>query len=122
MAADDRQLSTELPQDAPGFPSPQAIIINVKIARTTGDIMTCKLAIPLHVVLQGLTCVTVALYGNTCLTQPDLVHKVQNILKSLFETGHSIPPEYSIDLTRPFPCVTRTGGSLYLMLFQVSSS
>ncbi|TPX09886.1 uncharacterized protein E0L32_008908 [Thyridium curvatum] len=99
VAADDRQLSTELPQDAPGFPSPQAIIINVRIARTTGDIMT-------------------SLYGNTCLTQPDLVHKVQNILKSLFETGHSIPPEYSIDLTRPFPCVTRTGGSLYLMLFQ----
>lgn len=41
-AADDRQLSAELPKDSPGFPPPEAMITNIKIARATGNIMTCK--------------------------------------------------------------------------------
>lgn len=63
-----------------------------------------------------------ALYGNTSLTQMDLVQNIQNILSSLYEIGQSVPLEYTIDLGRPFPAVTRTGGSLYLMLFQVGAS
>lgn len=44
VAADDRQFATELPLTSPGFKSPDALGINVRIARATGDIMTCKLA------------------------------------------------------------------------------
>lgn len=42
VAADDRQFATELPLTSPGFKSPDALGINVRIARATGDIMTCK--------------------------------------------------------------------------------
>lgn len=42
VAADDRQFATELPLTSPGFPSPDALGINVRIARATGDIMTCE--------------------------------------------------------------------------------
>lgn len=61
-----------------------------------------------------------ALYGNASLTQLDLVQNIQSILSSLYDVGQSMPIEYRIDLGRPFAAVTRTGGTLYLMLFQVS--
>ena len=41
--ADERQLRTELPRNAMGFQSPIALSINVRIARVTDDIMSCKL-------------------------------------------------------------------------------
>jgi hypothetical protein len=41
--ADERQLRTELPRNAMGFQSPIALAINVRIARVTDDIMSCKL-------------------------------------------------------------------------------
>lgn len=40
--ADERQLRIEFPRHAIGFQSPIALIINVRIARATDDIMSCK--------------------------------------------------------------------------------
>lgn len=60
-----------------------------------------------------------ALYGNTSITQLELVYKIQKILQNLYETGRSFPPALVLDFNRPLQTVTRTGASLYLMLFQV---
>lgn len=60
----------------------------------------------------------VALYGNTALSEIELVRKIQSILKSLHDTGQSIPRKYVLDFTRPQLAVSRTGASLYLMLYQ----
>lgn len=62
-----------------------------------------------------------ALYGNTSITQLDLVKRIQDILKELSEIGRSFPQALILDFTRPLGTVTRTGSSLYLMLFQVRS-
>jgi hypothetical protein len=43
MGADERQLRTNLPKPAVGFQPPLPLIINIQIARATGEIMTCKL-------------------------------------------------------------------------------
>ncbi|KAE8148490.1 hypothetical protein BDV25DRAFT_158169 [Aspergillus avenaceus] len=97
--ADERQLRAELPRQAMGFQSPVALAINVRIARTTDEIMT-------------------SLYGNASITQLELVDKIQKILHDLYEIGRSFPAALVLDFTRPLHNVTRTGASLYLMLFQ----
>ncbi|KAE8331808.1 hypothetical protein BDV39DRAFT_200953 [Aspergillus sergii] len=97
--SDERQLRAELPRQAIGFQSPIALAINVRIARATDEIMS-------------------SLYGNTSITQLELVYKIQNILQNLYETGRSFPPALVLDFSRPLQTVTRTGASLYLMLFQ----
>ncbi|KAB8231916.1 Zn(II)2Cys6 transcription factor [Aspergillus alliaceus] len=97
--SDERQLRAELPRQAIGFQSPIALAINVRIARATDEIMS-------------------SLYGNASITQMDLVHKIQKILQDLYETGRSFPPALVLDFNRPLHTVTRTGASLYLMLFQ----
>ncbi|KAJ5773311.1 hypothetical protein N7457_008207 [Penicillium paradoxum] len=100
--ADERQLCTELPRNAMGFQSPVALAINVRIARVTDDIMST----------------TTALYGNKSITQLELVQKIQQILQELHDTGRSFPKSLTLDFNRPLQLVTRTGASLYLMLFQ----
>ncbi|KAJ5164184.1 uncharacterized protein N7500_006014 [Penicillium coprophilum] len=97
--ADERQLQTELPRNAMGFQSPIALAINVRIARVTDDIMS-------------------SLYGNKSITQLELVQKIQQILQELHDTGRSFPKSLMLDFNRPLKLVTRTGASLYLMLFQ----
>ncbi|ETS86216.1 hypothetical protein PFICI_00044 [Pestalotiopsis fici W106-1] len=99
VAADDRQFATELPLTSPGFASPDALGINVRIARATGDIMT-------------------SLYGNAAVTEMELVRNIQAILSSLYNTGHCIPTEYTVDFASSHLIVSRTAASLYLMLFQ----
>ncbi|KAJ5316717.1 hypothetical protein N7508_001225 [Penicillium antarcticum] len=101
--ADERQLRTELPRNAVGFQSPIALAINVRIARVTDEIMS-------------------TLYGNKSITQLELVRNIQKILQELHETGRSFPKTLVLDFNRPLKAVTRTGASLYLMLFQVSYS
>ncbi|KAL2758877.1 hypothetical protein ACRALDRAFT_2097983, partial [Sodiomyces alcalophilus JCM 7366] len=81
-AADDRQLTFDLPRPAPGFPSPEPLNIKVRIARVTGEITT-------------------SLYGNRALSHLELVRKIQSILKSLHETGQAIPRDVVIDFTNP---------------------
>ena len=60
-----------------------------------------------------------ALYGNAPVSQLELVQSIQSILSNLYEIGHSIPMEYTVDFKGVDVKVTRTGASLYLMLFQV---
>lgn len=67
-----------------------------------------------------LTCT--ALYGNSSITELDLVKRIQDILKELSDIGRSFPQALVLDFTRPLGNVTRTGASLYLMLFQVRLS
>ncbi|KAJ6070067.1 hypothetical protein N7499_011954 [Penicillium canescens] len=97
--ADERQLRTELPRHAVGFQSPIALAINVRIARVTDEIMS-------------------TLYGNKSITQLELVRKIQDILQELHDTSRSFPQTLVLDFNRPLKAVTRTGASLYLMLFQ----
>ncbi|KAJ5110131.1 hypothetical protein N7532_002776 [Penicillium argentinense] len=97
--ADERQLRAGYPQHAAGFQSPVALTINVRIARITDEIMS-------------------SLYGNAAITQLDLVRKIQAILQELYEIGRSFPQSLVLDFNRPLGTVTRTGSSLYLMLFQ----
>ncbi|KAJ5087326.1 hypothetical protein N7456_010942 [Penicillium angulare] len=98
--ADERQLQTGLPRHAVGFPSPVPITINVRIARITDDIMC-------------------SLYGNASITQLELVGKIQDILQELYDIGKSFSQSLIIDFNnQQLEKVTRTGSSLYLMLFQ----
>jgi proline utilization trans-activator len=64
----------------------------------------------------------IALYGNKSITQLELVRKIQDILQELHDTSRSFPQTLVLDFNRPLKAVTRTGASLYLMLFQVSLS
>ncbi|KAJ5651728.1 hypothetical protein N7507_009154 [Penicillium longicatenatum] len=97
--ADERQLKAGLPRHAVGFQSPVAITINVRIARITDEIMS-------------------SLYGSASITQLELVKKIQTILQELYKIGQSFPPSLALDFNRPLEKVTRTGSSLFLMLFQ----
>lgn len=63
-----------------------------------------------------------ALYGNSSITELDLVKRIQDILKELSDISRSFPQALVLDFTRPLGAVTRTGASLYLMLFQVCLS
>ncbi|KAJ5623567.1 hypothetical protein N7490_012172 [Penicillium lividum] len=97
--ADERQLKAGYPRHVVGLLSPVAITINVRIARITDEIMS-------------------SLYGNSSITQLELVRKVQTILQELNDIGQSFPPSLTLDFNRPLGKVTRTGSSLSLMLFQ----
>lgn len=100
MGVDERQIRADLPQPAPGFDDPVPLLVNVQIARQTGDIMT-------------------SLYGNATLSSGQLVNKIQTIMQDLYETQRSIPAHFAIDLDRPrLPAISRTSASLYLVLFQ----
>lgn len=61
-----------------------------------------------------------ALYGNKSITQLELVEKIQHSLQELHDTARSFPTPLVLDFSRPLQWATRTGASLYLMLFQVS--
>ena len=68
-----------------------------------------------------LTTYATALYGQNNMTHKALVSKIQQLLNSLYDIGRSIPKGLAIDFeTRPL-VISRTSGSLHLMLFQVSS-
>ncbi|KAH8729903.1 hypothetical protein BGZ61DRAFT_346209, partial [Ilyonectria robusta] len=57
-------------------------------------------------------------YGNNAVSQTELVQKIQSTLQALYEAGRSIPSNFSIHFSDSKLTVTRTGASLYLMLFQ----
>ncbi|KAJ0272235.1 hypothetical protein CBS470a_012794 [Colletotrichum nupharicola] len=97
-SVDDRQITFDLPGPSPGFESPEALNINVRIARATSEIMT-------------------SLYSNGGLSQGDLIKKMRNVLQSLYDTGRSIPLNIAIDFKSKELEVTRSGSSLYLRLF-----
>ncbi|KFZ18747.1 hypothetical protein V501_01024 [Pseudogymnoascus sp. VKM F-4519 (FW-2642)] len=99
MAVDERQIHADLPKASAGFQPPLSLTINIQIARATGEIMT-------------------SFYGKSRITQTDLVQRIQSMLQRLYETGRSIPPNLTINFENPRFAVSRTGASLYLMLFQ----
>lgn len=121
MGADERQLRTDLPKPAVGFQPPLPLIVNIQIARATGEITTSKAL--LHCQSRASHCEipltnVPAFYGNSTITQSELVKRIQSTLQGLYETGRSIPNYLSIDFDTPNVSVTRTSASLYLMLFQ----
>ncbi|CAG9940284.1 unnamed protein product [Clonostachys rosea f. rosea IK726] len=99
MGVDERQIRADLPKPAAGFQPPLPLIINIQIARATGEIMT-------------------TFYGNTSISQAELVRRIQNLLQSLHETGRSIPANFVSEFESSHGNVSRTNASLYLMLFQ----
>ena len=125
MAVDDRQLQADLPRPSAGFQPPLPLIINIRIARATGEIMTCmslKLRESIAHKPFANKSSQLAFYGNTAISQPELVQKIQGTLLTLHETGKSTPNTLAVDFSEPDFKVSRTGASLYLMLFQVYSS
>ncbi|THZ82733.1 hypothetical protein D6C84_05554 [Aureobasidium pullulans] len=96
---DDRNLSPEMPSPSVAFQSPVALTINIRIAKTTGEIMT-------------------SLYKSTATTHIELVQTIQNMLRTLFDIGQSFPPELVIDFASSPVRSTRTAASLHLMLYQ----
>ncbi|CAD0026789.1 unnamed protein product, partial [Aureobasidium pullulans] len=96
---DDRNLSPEMPSPSVVFQSPVALTINIRIAKTTGEIMT-------------------SLYKSTATTHIELVQNIQNMLRTLFDIGQSFPPELVIDFASSPVRLTRTAASLHLMLYQ----
>lgn len=121
MAVDDRQLRADLPRPSAGFQPPLALIINIKIAQITSDIMACRFS-SLEAAVGSEDHVThssPAFYGHTEIPQAELVQKIQSTLLTLYETGKSIPNTLTIDFAESEVQVTRTGASLYLMLLQV---
>ncbi|CAD0053793.1 unnamed protein product, partial [Aureobasidium pullulans] len=96
---DDRNLSPEMPSPSVVFQSPVALTINIRIAKTTGEIMT-------------------SLYKSTATTHIELVQNIQNMLRTLFDIGQFFPPELVIDFASSPVRLTRTAASLHLMLYQ----
>lgn len=46
MGVDERQIRADLPKSAAGFQAPLPLIINIQIARATGEIMTSTYILP----------------------------------------------------------------------------
>ncbi|KAK2605933.1 hypothetical protein QQS21_003659 [Conoideocrella luteorostrata] len=99
MGVSDLQIRADLPKSSAGFEPPLPLIINVQIARMTGEIMT-------------------TLYGQNRMTQSGLTRNIQSMLRSLYNTGCSIPKDLAIDFDNTPLVASRTSASLHLMLFQ----
>ncbi|KAJ0132329.1 hypothetical protein HZ326_24577, partial [Fusarium oxysporum f. sp. albedinis] len=96
---DGRQLRAELPRPFSGYQHPLPMIINIRIAQTTDEIMA-------------------SFYGNMTITQTEFVTRIQDTLHNLYEIGRSIPSSLAMDFCNMTTATTRTSASLYLMLFQ----
>ncbi|WQF81651.1 hypothetical protein CDEST_06665 [Colletotrichum destructivum] len=98
LTIQDASISTEYPGEAPGFVTPAAMIVNIELARITGQTMD-------------------VVYGTKGKAVDRYVESVRKILKQLQDVAKSIPSEYTLNLTRA-PRLSRTAGTLYLMLHQ----
>ncbi|OLN89938.1 Proline utilization trans-activator 3, partial [Colletotrichum chlorophyti] len=115
LTIQDSFITTKHPRDAPGFVVPAAMIINIELAKITGQTMDSKLFS--HMIDHPLTQKVV--YGAQNRTLIQHVQSVQKILKKLQDVAQLIPSEYTLNLTRA-PRLSRTAGTLYLMLHQAS--
>ncbi|KAL4871699.1 hypothetical protein BDV12DRAFT_18414 [Aspergillus spectabilis] len=95
----DEAVRVSYPDTSPGFTSPAALNLNIRIAKTTGEILQ-------------------VIYGQKIQTEQSFVKGVQKILVSLHEISGSIPQELGLDFSRRPLTVTRTKATLYLMLYQ----
>jgi hypothetical protein len=126
IAIQDSDTDQEPPFDSHGFVSSRAMTINVRIARISGNILSCKLTFSLRFCPSGLAKLTrlsstwTALYLKEPETQDELIESVRGVIRALYETARDFPPELSISFAKSPLQVTRTSASLYLMLYQVS--
>ncbi|KAL4874438.1 hypothetical protein BJY04DRAFT_225929 [Aspergillus karnatakaensis] len=95
----DEAIRASYPDTSPGFNSPAAITVNIKIAKTTGEILQ-------------------VIYGQKAQTEQAFVKGVQRILVSLHQISGSIPKDLELDFSTQPVTVTRSKATLYLMLYQ----
>lgn len=98
-AVNDDQIQIGEPSPCHGFPSPSPLLVNIRIANITSDIMRI-------------------LYGAPQTTEADCIQEVQKILRSLYDIANNMPSEISVNFASPRLTVSRTAASLYLWLFQ----
>ncbi|KAL0934895.1 uncharacterized protein CTRU02_209486 [Colletotrichum truncatum] len=98
LTIQDAHITTKLPTESPGFVAPAAMRINIKLANITGKIMD-------------------AIYGSQNKVVHHYVGIVKGILNQLLDVANCIPKEYSLNLAKESP-ISRTAGTLYLMLYQ----
>ncbi|KAH7376812.1 hypothetical protein B0T11DRAFT_24189 [Plectosphaerella cucumerina] len=123
IAIQDSDTDQEPPFDSHGFVSSRAMTINVRIARISGNILSCKLTFSLRFFPSGLAKLTrlsstwTALYLKEPETQDELIESVRGVIRALYETARDFPPELSISFAKSPLQLTRTSASLYLMLY-----
>ncbi|KAG7103088.1 Proline utilization trans-activator like protein [Verticillium longisporum] len=99
LGIEDDAITIEAPFPSFGFQSPDAININVSLARVSGQIYS-------------------TIYGCHMIRQDAFVIRVQAVMRSLHKIARSMPSEFSLDFGAPVLKVTRTAASLHLMLYQ----
>jgi proline utilization trans-activator len=95
----DDAITTPMPCKTSLFSSPDALITNINLARITGQI-------------------TQDIYGRRHENDKDFIVKTQTILTSLLDIRKSMPVQFAVDLSDETRKFSRTGATLYLMLFQ----
>lgn len=113
----DDSITTALPSKTSLFPSADALNTNIRLAKITGSISQgqFKLCSGMHTLAKTDT----DIYGRKHQSDKEFVVKTQNILTALLETQKTMPLEYAVDLFAESRLFSRTGATLYLMLFQV---
>ncbi|KAL2866660.1 fungal specific transcription factor domain-containing protein [Aspergillus lucknowensis] len=95
----DEAIRAPYPGEFPGFISPDALNVNINIAKATGQILQ-------------------VIYGQKAQTERSFIKGVQGILVSLHQISGTIPHELELDFSDKPVTVTRTNATLYLMLYQ----
>ncbi|KAH6989083.1 hypothetical protein BKA56DRAFT_641098 [Ilyonectria sp. MPI-CAGE-AT-0026] len=98
LSIHDDAIGTCIPGDSPGFSTPGALNVNIKLARVTGETMG-------------------AIYGHRNRSVAYYLRSVKKILARLLEVAKSIPVEYAIDFSKHL-VMSRTSATLHLMLYQ----
>ncbi|CAN9200652.1 unnamed protein product [Alternaria alternata] len=94
----DDNITTKLPIESAGFSPTPALKINIEIARLSG------------LITQGL-------YGLKGRSEGQFLRTVHDLLGELKSVRRDLAAEFPLEFSKAF-AVTRTGATLYLMLFQ----
>lgn len=116
MSIQDDAIATPLPAETPGFTSPTALNVNIKLARLTGQTMESECT---AVCLSGNLLTSEAIYSHKSRSVGWYIRSVKVILGRLSRVATSIPSKYSVDFAKPI-VPSRTSATLHLMLYQVS--
>jgi proline utilization trans-activator len=112
----DDNITTKLPAESAGFPPTSALKINIEIARLSGLITQGKLLAILHSMITWLT--SPGIYGLKGRSEGQFLRTVHDLLGELKKVRRNLAAEFPLDWSKTF-IITRTGATLYLMLFQV---
>jgi proline utilization trans-activator len=93
-----------------------ALKINIEIARLSGLITQGKLLVILHSMITWLT--SPGIYGLEGRSEGQFLRTVHDLLGELKKVRRNLADEFPLDFSKTF-IITRTGATLYLMLFQV---